>query len=758
MLRNGFISDEEYRLAKDEPIRLTENLPNPYETVPYFTETVRQYIVEKYGEERLYNDGLQVWTTCDPPLQQKASEALLEGARAWERRQNRPVGLLRRLKADELRSFLQAASGISHKPGDIIQAVVLQNHTPKKRDKKKETSPLQDCTLALQGDYRFRMELESSIPYRPNDLLEFRVTSVDGDKLVLEHESLPPIQGALVCIENRTGYVRALVGGLDFERSRFNRAVQAKRQPGSAFKPVVYAAALEWSHYGPYTVIVDEPIAVLIDPRDEPWIPLNSDGRFHGPMNLREALVHSRNTVSVKLMMDVGIDAAIEMAHNLGIQSPLGKHLSISLGASEVSPLELTTAYSVFPNMGTRVQPVLVKKVADRFGRILEDNESAPLEITRQSLTDQYARAWLKERATWAPAPYEAQVPPREAPPGSAEGTPGSGDGIGKSPWPGTEASSFSGLDAVLSSRGYTRPEPRRVLSPQTSYLMLSMLRETCVSGTAAAASRLRRRDLAGKTGTTDDCTDAWFIGFNPRYTTGVWMGYDAKVSLGRKEYGAAAALPVWMSFMKDIPLTKSSEGYPPPPGIVFSAWAGSQPPRNTGLDTLLESGPVLAQEFAAKQASPVDVPDGPGADPMHEAFGPYAWANPHAGMNPLAGVPGFGLPGYGPYSQPVYAGYSPDYYPGMIRILSPTGETLGHAPYSVNDRGKIVVYRDSMVPMPQVRQPPAEPDRSPSDRQALQQAPQQPEPLRSFLPRAAQILQHLQQFLPRGFYFEWGR
>ena len=185
----------------------------------------------------------------------------------------------------------------------------------------------------------------------------------------------------MVSIDNNTGYIRALVGGLDFERSSFNRAVQAVRQPGSAFKPMVYAAALEWADYSPHTLIVDEPIAVMVDPAKPPWIPRNADGQFLGPITLKQALAQSRNIAAVKLIMDISPERTIHMARKMGIRSSLDKNLSLSLGSSEVTPLELTSAYTVFPNMGLRISPVLIKRVEDRFGNVLEDNSMEPLDI-----------------------------------------------------------------------------------------------------------------------------------------------------------------------------------------------------------------------------------------------------------------------------------------------------------------------------------------------------------------------------------------
>jgi penicillin-binding protein 1A len=655
MLRHGFISEEEHRSASTEEPKIRETLPNPYERVPYFTEGVRQYILAKYGEDRLYNEGLRVWTTCDIHLQKKASEAILQGVKSWEKRQGRPAGLVRRLKHSEAREFLANAPDQRRQAGDVIQAVVITNHTqPQKNPKRKQATPdpWQDCTLALEGNRQFRMQLRSDIRYKPNDLLEFRIAEVNEGRLTLEHNSLPLVEGALVSIENSTGYVRAVVGGLDFDRSSFNRATQALRQPGSAFKPLIFAAALEWADYSPNTLVVDDPIAVVVDPRVPEWLPMNSDGQFQGPITLRQALAHSRNIVAVKLLMDVGIGPAVDMAHTLGIQSPLRKNLSLSLGSSEITPLELTAAYTVFPNLGVRVPPVLVKKVVDRFGNVLEDNTTEPL--------DPGARL-IQDAARMRPRPARVDKPSALDDGHRAEAS-GLIEEMRNLAVHNLTASSGNVMDKLLADTFPPavsgRSEAVRVLSSQTSYLMLSMLREACVSGTAASAAKLRRRDLAGKTGTTDDCTDAWFVGFNPKLTTGVWIGHDAKVSLGRQEYGATTALPVWMDFMKEALRDQPVSGYPIPQGIVFPEGGSSR------IEALLESEPDRVPGPETKQVSPVDAT--------------YA---------PAGGPPDF-LEGH----LPEIVQASTFSYPYGVRILSATGETLGYGSYFRDQKGKVTV------------------------------------------------------------------
>lgn len=670
MVRSGFISQDQSRIAGEETPQFREDLPTPFEKVPYFTEAVRQYIVAKYGENRLYNDGLKVWTTCDLKLQKAASDALLQGVRSWEKRQGRPPGLVKRLDTAEMNYFLKNASTPALNQGEIVHAVIISNNMPKKRKGKNPEDDLQDCTLAIQGNIQFRMSLPGARHYRPNDMILFRVLDHQGDNFRLEHYNFPPVQGAVVCIENNTGYVRSLVGGLDFDQSSFNRATQALRQPGSAFKPVVYATALEWFSYSPRTMVVDEPIAVVLDPKEPPWVPVNSDGSFLGPITLSQALARSRNIAVIKLLMDVGADATVQMARKMGVRSPLRKHLSLSLGASEVTLLELASAYTVFPNMGVRVHPVLVKKVIDRFGNVLEDNTSVPLNTVEVATQ----KNWIGNRKQGSSdrilRPYHSNT----SDPGLIEEM----RSLARE-HPRTSLDIETLLASSFPSRPIARPAMEKILSPQSAYLMVSMLRETCVTGTAAAASRLRRNDIAGKTGTTDDCTDAWFVGFNPKLTTGVWIGYDAKVPLGKKEYGSVTALPVWMDFMKTALYREPLRDYPLPPEIIF---VNEAPPSSTaGFPSLLEAGPDLPANFEAKPVSTVDT----------SYFPMWSYNDPAAGpvMNR-----GFGPP-VNYYGN---IGYAPG-YDQTVRLLSPSGESLGRAFYARDDKGKVTLVYDSQQP-----------------------------------------------------------
>ncbi|MBI5969390.1 MAG: PBP1A family penicillin-binding protein [Deltaproteobacteria bacterium] len=295
------------------------------------------------------------------------------------------------------------------------------------------------------------------------------------------------VQGALIALDPQTGYILAMVGGRDFSASQFNRATQARRHAGSAFKPVVYAAALDRG-FTPATIIVDEPFSYIDVPGKEPWEPQNFDREFWGPITFRKALTFSRNVATVKIAQAIGVDYLVEYAKNLGIKSKLEPNLSLALGAANVSLLELTSSFGVFAAQGYRAEPILITRIVDKDGNILEEIEPSAVEV----------------------------------------------------------------------------------ISPQTSYLITSLMQSVIQDGTGQKARALGR-PAAGKTGTTNDTRDAWFIGFIPqRLVAGAWMGYDIEKPLGTHETGAVAALPIWLEFMKEAVAEIPVENFSVPEGIVF--------------------------------------------------------------------------------------------------------------------------------------------------------------------------------------------
>jgi len=628
MLKSNYISTSEFKQASEEKLAFVPSTPDRGSGESHFTEAVRRYIISKYGEKALYEDGLRVWTTLEKNLQAKAEEAVIRGVRAWEERQGRPAGLVRRLNSAEIQHMKSSPPDADLKPGASVEAVMLSGREIV--TKSRPTQRSYELTVMLKGGERTVVRAESGRPYRKNDLVAFKVKKMESGKPVLENNPLPPVQGALVSIENNTGYVRALVGGASGDRGGFNRASQALRQPGSSFKPIVYSAALEWGHYDPRTIIVDEPIAVKMGSSQPEWIPENPDGSFQGPISLQMALVKSRNIPAVKIMMDLGPEAIIQMAANMGIKSPIKDNLSTALGASEVSPLDLTSAYSVFPNMGIKVTPVLVKKVTDRAGNVLEDNTVKPLDVVERVKTD------IRNGVCVAP-PKSLESKERQT---------------------GWLSDSSVELQAPCRTFEVNGSNMVRVMSPGTAFNMLSMLRKVTESGTASSVSKMGRTDLAGKTGTTNDYTDAWFIGSNPKYTTGVWIGYDTRDSLGNKEYGAKTALPVWMEYMSYALRNDKPQGWPLSPSTEF---AGSPYRARRSYSRPNASSAPFVTRLQVKQVCPVDSVSSPpsvGLDAYPQWFGPAA---------------------YGAFS-----------HYGLIRVLSTRGKTIGFAAYTQDEKGNL--------------------------------------------------------------------
>jgi penicillin-binding protein 1A len=306
------------------------------------------------------------------------------------------------------------------------------------------------------------------------------------EKRVGFEEGEPRVQGALVSLDPQTGHVKALVGGVNFLENQFNRALQARRQPGSAFKPIVYAAALD-KHYTTTTKVIDSPLVYMVESDEEFWEPKNFDLQYTGPVTLRNALSKSRNIITIKILQDIGVSYVVNYAKKLGISAPLNYDLSLALGSSGISLLELTRAYGAFANQGLLVEPIFITKVVGRDGTVLEENH----------------------------------------------------------------------------------PRLKQVISPQTAYLVTNLLTSVVKEGTGRRARALKR-PCAGKTGTTNDVRDAWFIGYTPDIIAGTWVGFDNQKPLGKNETGAVAASPIWIEFMQGALEGRPKKTFSVPDGVVF--------------------------------------------------------------------------------------------------------------------------------------------------------------------------------------------
>jgi len=493
MLEDGKITAADATRAKNSPLKLNVK-SDSNSLAPYFVEEVRRYLEKKYGTDEVHEGGLRVYTSLNTDWQRAANQAVFDGLAAYEHRHGWK-GRLKNVGADgsTLENYQDPIGNATIQTGDYLHAMV-RAVTPKTATLKfgRYSATLTPADVKWTGTASLLQLL------KPGDLAYVRVSSASScgvaelqdctAKVTLEQES--ELQGALLAIDNATGDVKAMVGGRDFEESKFNRATQALRQAGSSFKPYVYTAVME--HGGsPDDIILDAPVTFAT--ASGPYAPHNYDEKFEGNISLRRALAQSRNIPALKLADRVGIKTVIDTARRFGITSPLPAYLPVAIGAAEVTLLEQTAAFTAFPSDGVRVAPRYIRKVTDYNGRVLEEDY----------------------------------------------------------------------------------PEVKDVMSPQTARVMTSMLREVVQHGTAAQAAKLQLA-LAGKTGTTNDFTDAWFIGFSPSVTCGVWLGFDEKKSLGKKETGAVAALPIWMDFMKVALAGREQEDFMAPAETPHSSAAAT--------------------------------------------------------------------------------------------------------------------------------------------------------------------------------------
>ncbi|HZR57272.1 MAG TPA: PBP1A family penicillin-binding protein [Terriglobales bacterium] len=460
MLEDGKLTAQQAIEARNQPLEL-RLAHDPNSLAPYFVEEIRRYLENKYGTDQVHEGGLRVYTSLDMDLQRAANQAVLDGLAAYERRHGWK-GKLENVLSDggSLTNYENPDWQDEPEANSYIHALVTKTALGT------VNIHFGRYTASLtQADVAWTQHKPQDI-LKPGDIVYVKILTLlpDGKARVsLEQDS--GTQGSLVAIDNATGEIKAMVGGRDFNESKFNRATQALRQVGSSFKPYVYTAAVDQGAK-PDDTIADVP--TTFQTASGPYTPHNYEVNFEGTITLRRALAQSRNIPALKLAETVGIKNVIDYAHRFGITSNIPPYLPIAVGAADITLFEQTSAYSVFPNDGVRITPRYLTKVSDYEGRVLEEDY----------------------------------------------------------------------------------PEVKDVVSARTARIMTSMLREVVLHGTGIAASTMKY-PLAGKTGTTNDFTDAWFVGFSPATTCGVWVGFDEKKSLGAKETGARAALPIWMDFMK---------------------------------------------------------------------------------------------------------------------------------------------------------------------------------------------------------------
>jgi penicillin-binding protein 1A len=490
MEEEGYIKPSERAAAQKYHLSLSSLRANT-DSYNYFLEYIRQQLEQKYGVETVYKGGLRVYTTLDRNAQAYAQKALQEGLREVDKRRGwrGPVGHKDELKEDNNEPKVSFSASV----GDISTGVVL-SVSPKEAVIKARGitgklmlgDALWASTIIDRASGRIRTIKNFKLTdiLKRGDIIWVKIKTISGKHVTFSLEQEPEVEGAVVAIEPETGFIRAIVGGFNFTKSEYNRAVYAKRQPGSAIKPIIYAAALE-NGYTPASIINDEPVSYPGGPGGA-WKPENYDHKHYGPTTLREALAYSRNVVTVKLVDSVGIDKIISFARDIGIETDIPRELTIALGSISITPLEMATAYSTLANGGVKITPIAIKYVTDTKGTVLESNE----------------------------------------------------------------------------------PEGLESISPQTSFLITSMMKDVINYGTGMRANI--GRPAAGKTGTSNDYKDAWFVGYTPQLVGCVWVGFDdMRRSLGPGEVGGRTAAPIWANFMRNALANEPVVDFSIPDGIV---------------------------------------------------------------------------------------------------------------------------------------------------------------------------------------------
>ncbi|HQW08605.1 MAG TPA: penicillin-binding protein 1A [Steroidobacteraceae bacterium] len=554
----GYISDAELADASAEPVVGKLNAPLNDVDAPYVAEMARLELVRRYGEAA-QSAGFRVFTTIDPRLQAAANRALRLGLLEYDRRRGwrgatARVTVPAGADAAALDTLLVPYEAVGNVDPAVVTAIDERSARVHVKGLGSVTIPWDGLAWARRvtgEDARGPAPKKAGDVVTPGDVV-FVVT--DG-KRAAQLVQVPEAQGALVALDPDDGAIAALIGGFDYYVYKYNRATQASRQPGSGFKPFLYSAALE-NGFTPASVILDAPI-VMDDPDSETsWRPENSSGEFHGPTRLREALVRSRNLVSIRILRDIGTRTLIDYAARFGFaRASMPNDLTLALGTLQATPLEVATGFAAFANGGYRIEPYFIDRIEDASGKIVY--EAAPRGVCEQ--------CGVPATSTGAP---ELDAP--------------------------------LALQAAASVRGGLALPPKdrvaeRIISPQNAYIMDDIMADVIRRGTGRRANVLSRSDIAGKTGTTNESKDAWFNGFNRDLVATVWVGYDQERSLGEGEEGSRTAVPIWVYFMREALKALPQHVRPRPEGVIELPIS-----RETGLLATADDPDAVSELFMA--------------------------------------------------------------------------------------------------------------------------------------------------------------
>ncbi len=570
MYRLGSIDEASYQQAIAEPETARYHGAAPELDAAYIAEMARAEMVGRFGSAA-YTDGFRVYTTVSSERQQAANLALFEGLIEYDQRHGYrgPEARLGEKSRDAWLEELTQHRALSGLLPAIVSQVDADGIKVLLRDGSEHAVSWESMKWArpflATNSLGPRPQRPAEVVAR-GDLIRIRL---DGESATFSQ--VPVAQAALVSLDPVDGSIEALAGGFSFGQSKYNRAIQAKRQPGSSFKPFVYSAALD-AGYTAATLVNDSPIVFVEEGMDRIWRPKNDNNTFLGPIRMREALYKSRNLVSIRLLQSIGIDYTIDYISRFGFQpQDLPRNLSLALGTATLTPMEIATGWTVFANGGYKIEPYLIERVEDREGQQI-----------------------FAANPTRVPdAPNAATVSTSEVEPAEADTAPRIAE---------------------------------QIIDERTAYIMTSMLQDVITRGTGRRALALGRHDLAGKTGTTNDSIDSWFSGYNADLVTTVWAGFDQPQSLGRHEYGGTVALPIWMKYMgsvlKDLPEHLPAEpaglltlrvdpqsgraATPSTPNAYFELFKSEDSPPS--MSELEPGAPVPGSPLPASEAAPIDL------------------------------------------------------------------------------------------------------------------------------------------------------
>ncbi|WP_430736868.1 penicillin-binding protein 1A [Pseudomonas lundensis] len=522
MYKLGKIDQASYESAIAEPVNASYHVPTPEVNAPYIAEMARAEMVGRYGSEA-YTEGYRVTTTVPSDLQELANKSVEDGLITYDQRHGYR-GPESRLPGKTLAVWKQELA--KQRPISGLEPAIVTEVDKDGLHVLTRTGEGRVSWDSMKWARRFlNTNSMGPMPKQPADVAQvgdlIRVQpQADGS---FKFSQVPTVQGALVSLDPNNGAIRALVGGFAFEQSNYNRAMQAKRQPGSSFKPFIYSAALD-NGYTAATLVNDAPIVFVDDYQDKVWRPKNDNNTFLGPIRVREALYKSRNLVSIRLLQSLGVDKTVDYISKFGFsKQDLPRNLSLALGTATLTPMEIAMGWSTFANGGYKITPYLIDKVESRNGETLF--VANPPSVPKEARKD---------------------VPP--------------------------EAEALT-IDTLNAAPGLPTTETQavaeRIVDGRTTYILTSMLQDVIKLGTGRRALSLGRTDLAGKTGTTNESKDAWFSGYNADYVTTVWTGFDQPESLGRREYGGTVALPIWINYMGGALKDKPPHTQPEPEGIL---------------------------------------------------------------------------------------------------------------------------------------------------------------------------------------------